>query len=233
MNDLTLWHIEADLSNLINLRDEMEELGEDLAPIDSQIAAYVQAQVRKVDSLRSFFKYAEMMVAAAEAEARLQKSRAQRWQVRIDRLKHACQCVMEAMPWKPDQVRRIDGKTGSLLLKTNGGKQEVVITQESLIPEGLVQYEGRISGELLRRVKSLFVSARWPSTLKEMMLGFERVPHKGRIAEALSQPCPKCKGVGAPWNNSSSVPCDACDGDKLNRVPGAHFAPRGSHVQIL
>ena len=29
--------------------------------------------------------------------------------------------------------------------------------------------------------------------------------------------CPKCKGIGAPWNNSASVPCTECEG--TGRVP--------------
>jgi hypothetical protein len=31
-----------------------------------------------------------------------------------------------------------------------------------------------------------------------------------RVAEQI--PCPDCKGIGAPWNNSSSVPCRKCRG---------------------
>jgi hypothetical protein len=33
-------------------------------------------------------------------------------------------------------------------------------------------------------------------------------------------PCPKCKGIGAPWNNSASVPCDDCGGSGLAKARG-------------
>lgn len=31
--------------------------------------------------------------------------------------------------------------------------------------------------------------------------------------------CPDCKGVGAPWNNSASVPCKRCKGTGRIKVP--------------
>ena len=37
--------------------------------------------------------------------------------------------------------------------------------------------------------------------------------------------CPKCKGIGAPWNNSASIPCDECGGTgKVGRRHGGKTA---------
>ena len=51
--------------------------------------------------------------------------------------------------------------------------------------------------------------------------GFSVIP----IAEL--KPCGKCKGVGAPWNNSASVPCDDCGGTGTS--PNGRQTTAGEH----
>lgn len=248
MPDLSLWNIEAELANLLDLREEMAERGEDLTHMDVAIREYVAREVRKVDNIRGYLKHCEMMAGAAKAERDLQATHYQQWLGRMDRLMEACQFVMEAMSWQNGKSRRLDGKTGSLLLKTNGGAQAVVITKPELIPEELVQYEGRISGEawaaLAKMIYGCGMTPWFDHWKLRQDMQMERIPHKGRIAQALSAKCLRCNGsgnvlVGGPptaacsfGNVPSSEPCPECDGDGKARVPGAHLAARENHVEV-
>lgn len=236
MADLTLWQIEAELAELFNAREQLVELGEDLAPIDQAIQEYVAREVRKVDNIRGYIRHAEMMVAAAEAEAAKQKARAEAWQGRIDRLKAACKYVMETMPWQVGKTRRIDGSTGSLVLKTNGGKQAVTITKPELVPEELVQYDGQIAGAAMESLRALVTSAHglqnWVQWRSRRDVQIERIPHRGWIGEALGRQCDDCNGYGTKGGEKGDPKCEACDGDGRARVPGAHLEPRGSHVEV-
>lgn len=225
---LELYQVSDDFASMLRLRDIMLSEGEDVAPLEKEIARYFTHEVtrEKIDTVIGALRHAETMAAVAKAEKDRLKKLESSWTTQAEWLKETVRNVLDMSGKK-----RLDGKTaGYLLLATNGGKQEVVITQESLLPEDLVQYEGRIDGGVMYHIRE--VLAPFPITMETIFRYMQRVPHKGRIAEALSQPCSKCKGVGAPWNNSSSVPCDACDGDGHARVPGAHFASRGNHVEI-
>lgn len=238
MKDLTIYDIQADLANLIEVRDEMQEKGEDLQHIEQAICDYVAKSVKKVDGIRSYIKHAEMMESAAKAESVRLKAVSATWAGRIERLKHFVRFVMEGMEWDEGTVRKLEGKTGSLVLKLDGGKPAVEITQASLIPEELVQYTGTISGsawECLRRLLSTYTEDNTPSPAFAHWSGrqdvqMERIPHKGRIAVALEKPCVPCAGTGV--YNALGDRCDLCGGSGKAVVPGARFAERNSHVEV-
>lgn len=145
MLELSLYTIESDLANLIEMREQVkEELGdgatpEDLAAetaaIDNAIREYVSAEIKKVDNIRSFWRHAEMMQSAAAEEAKLQSARAKAWEQRLKRLKETCLVVMETIPFPAGKPKKLEGRTGSLMLKGNGGRQAVVISDESLVPD--------------------------------------------------------------------------------------------------
>lgn len=238
MTDLTLFHIESELADLVNLRDQLAEQGEDLAPIDTAIREYVAREIRKVDGIRAYLKHAEMMASAAREEAKLQKARGDAWQARIDRLKDFLRFVMEDMSWTEGKPRRIEGKTGSLVLKPDGGRQAVEITDASLIPEEYVQYTGTISGEAWETLHISVADERrgqdWDDWVKRADVRMERIPHKGRIGEALAGKCCDCRGSGRAYDIGfpDASPCRECSGDGLARVPGARLVPRGSHVEV-
>lgn len=234
MTDLTLWHIEAELADLVNLREQMAEAGEDLAPIEQTILEYVGRELRKVDGIRSYLKRAEMMVHAAKNEAKLQNDRANAWQARIDRLKEFCRLTMEA--WG---AKRLDGSTGSLLLKGDGGRQAVTITDASLIPEELVTYQGTITDLAWDALRHAIAHTRldlWEQWTSLPGVKLERIPHKGRIGERLTRRCPTCEGRGIDRiiteMSGPAVSCSECGGDGLARVPGARLEPRGNHVEV-
>lgn len=224
MKDLTIYDIQADLANLIEVRDEMQEKGEDLQHIEQAICDYVAKSVRKVDGILSYIKHAEMMESAAKAESARLKAVSVTWAGRIERLKHFVRFVMEGMQWDEGRVRKLEGKTGSLVLKADGGKPAVEITQASLIPEELVQYTGTISGcdfmKMMNAIREVVCNDGWVGSVQ-----MERIPHKGRIAAALEKPCPGCGG-------NEIVPCQLCGGSGKAVVPGARFAERGSSVIV-
>lgn len=239
--ELSLYEIESQLADLVVFREEAaaehaaapegslerREKQDALAAIDNAIREYLQAELRKVDGVRSFWRHAELMRDAARAEAAAQTARAEVWGARLDRLKTMCQLVMEAMPWPAGKTKKLEGRTGSLILKGNGGRQAVEITNEALIPDEYKRLRVTMSPRDLDLILRLLENAEVPDGL---VIG-PAAPGLAEISEGLLKPCHKCKGIGAKWNNSSSVPCDACGGTGLAGVPGARLVPRGSHVE--
>ena len=107
----------------------------------------------------------------------------------------------------------------------NGGRRPVVITDEQLIPDEYRTVTVKMNAELWRKICA---------ALPELagMQECKKDPNLTAIYNALEQPCGPCKGVGAPWNNSGSPACEACDGSGKQGVPGAVLAPLGSHVRV-
>ena len=239
--DLSLYTIESDLSNLIEMREQAQaelyaittlgespertEATEALKIIDDQISQYIGAEIRKVDNIRSFWRHCELMRDAAKAEAETQAQRAKAWASRLDRLKETCRSVMETIPFPTGKPRKLEGRTGSLLLKANGGKQAVEISDESMVPDELCTVTVTMSAALWNAAAVFFA---------EDLVGTKvgpRTPSLSLIGEAIQKPCVACNGVGAPWNNSASVPCPECGGSGHQSVPGCRLSPRSNHVE--
>lgn len=253
--DLSLFTIEADLVSLIEMREEaqeriasvveVEDWGDnpdieatadlqsaraELETIESQIREYVTAEIRKVDGIRAYWKHAELMRDAAKAEAATQAERAKAWDDRLKRLKDTCLMVMETIPFPAGKPKKLEGRTGAIYLKGNGGKQAVEISDESLVPDEMctvtVTFNALIWRETLKEE-----DRKWPNVILPALIG-KRVPSLSLIGEELQKACGKCNGVGAPWNNSSSIPCVDCGGSGKRSVPGARLLDRGEHVEI-
>lgn len=226
-DSLSLYDLSAELVRLMNAWDETE--GNERVFIETELQLYVDAQVKKVDDIRAFLVHCQVMADAADLEAARQKRNAKAWQARYDRLKNLCQYTMERF-----EVKRLDGKTGSLLLKGNGGKQPVEITNPELVPDEFCVYEGAIPVRV------------WDTLIDFAHIAFEqgaetpdfstvqvkRVVRKGLIEAEMQKPCEACKGIGAPWNNSASVPCSACGGTGRRGVPGCRLGERRAHLEI-
>ncbi len=144
---LSLWKIESDLAELFQMREDaaeailtapmetLEDRRGDLALIDTAIADYCRQEIRKVDGVRAVWKHLEDVIANARAEAKLQQKRAWAAEENLERLKANVQAVMESMPWVPGKSKMLEGRTGKLYLKGNGGCQAVHITDETLVPD--------------------------------------------------------------------------------------------------
>lgn len=220
--ELSLYTIESDLSNLIEMREQAQQelyaiptLGESperteateaLKIIDDQIREYIGAEIRKVDNIRSFWRHCELMRDAAKAEAETQAQRAKAWGARLDRLKATCALVMESIPFPAGKPKKLEGRTGALYLKANGGKQAVEVTDESLVPDEfcivtVTMREGLWERALAWLERSNALLARDLAAAAKV----SRTPSLSLIGEQLA------KGEG---------------------VPGARLAERGQHVEV-
>jgi hypothetical protein len=200
----TLYQIETGLQELIEYRESEELTAEERAVVDSQIAEYVSRELTKVDSIRGYLRHCDMMKREAEAEAARCKTIAGIWENRGTLLKDLCKGLMESLGNK-----RIEGRSGYLLLKGNGGKQAVEVYDEKLIPDDLCEYEGRISGHAWDNLRLIMVQSEEGRRTWEIWSGrqdvqMQRIPHKGRIGQELES----------------------------GHVPGARLVPRGSHIEI-
>ncbi len=196
----SLFQLEHELVELMALREEMAEAGEDVAACDQQIQEYVQKTIRKVDNVRSYLRHCEVMGHAAEVESHRLDQLAKLWGNRRDRLKDICRGVMEHFG-----IKRIEGQTGSLSLKGNGGFTPLTITDESLIPEELCDYRGTISGQAWADMDDYCITRSSMESWKGRQdVQMERHPNNGKIREAL----------------------------KRGPVAGVREDPRGQHVEV-
>lgn len=245
---MSLWNIEQGLADLMEQREELlandpfdnldrEAHAARLVDIDLAIAEYVKAEVRKVDNIRGLVKHLEMIRDAAWKESDVMKNRAQAADRQLTVLKSAIQVTMEEMEWREGKLRKLEGKTGSISLKGNGGRQPVVITDEALIPEEYkrvtLTFDAGTMPALvayLKLVGSGAVGSGWRVTME---------PNLTAIGNALSEPCAACDGSGSTPEDREGLrsyrldlPCSACGGSGKNGVPGAILAPRGQHVEV-
>ncbi len=174
----SLFQLEHELVELMALREEMAEAGEDVTACDQQIQEYAKRELRKVDGIRQYLRHAQIMEEAAKAEAARLEVLAGRWKAKGEWLKGVCQGVMEHFG-----IKRIEGQTGSLSLRGNGGFAPLTITDESLIPDELCDVMVYFKGHEWRDI----YSAMHPDAQKELGPRVERRPNKGLIREALKR----------------------------------------------
>ena len=242
--ELSLYALESQLSELIEMREQtceslklaesegdlpqtIERLNDEVTAIDNAIREYITAEIRKVDGIRAFWRHCDLMAAAAKEEAEIQAARSKAWRSRLDRLKQTVQLVMETLPFPAGKPRKLEGRTGALLLKGNGGRPAVEISDESLIPDELqvvtVQMPWSVWKLTVSRCEGEVLSALTSCGLKE-----SRATSLSLIAEQLSRNCEHCDGAPAVGTKDE---CQWCGGTGKQSVPGARFAPAGSHVE--
>lgn len=223
--ELSLYQLESQLAELVEMREAATSEAE-IAALDGVIADYLRAEIGKVDGIRAFWRHCETMIEAAKRERDAQNTRIQTWTGRLDRLKRTCCMVMESMPWRESaRSKKLEGRTGALLLKADGGKQAVEITDEALIPDEF------------KRVTVTLSRSAWLSMVKEGVYAVSESFNLSAINDALAKPCSQCEGVsdvvdsvtGEKYRVAST--CSACGGTGKNGVPGARLVPRGNHVE--
>ena len=239
--DLSLYQLESQLSELIEMREQsceslklaesegdlpqtIERLNDEVTAIDNAIREYITAEIRKVDGIRAFWRHCELMASAAKEEAEVQTARSKAWKDRLDRLKDMVKLVMETIPFPENKPKKLEGRTGGLYLKANGGKQAVEIHDESLVPDELTQVSVQMSGIAWKELLALAGAESDYASAK-----VTRAPWLSLIAERLAQKCTRCAGNGNLI--IQGIVCDECGGSGRQSVPGARFAERGSHVE--
>jgi Siphovirus Gp157 len=213
--DISLYQIESDLASLIEIREqELEnhrhavdnhgepeaEMLEAIAVIDNQIREYIAAEIRKVDNIRSFWRHCELMRDAAKAEAEMQAKRAKAWDGRLQRLKAVCLAVLETIPFPTGKPKKLEGRTGTISLRGNGGRAPVEISNPDLIPDELTRITAEMSGDVWEEIVKYF----GPAWVTEKMGRVTRAPALSLIGEALERgPVAGCRLA----ERSSHVEC--------------------------
>lgn len=253
-----LWALQGQLFEMYELREELlanagrqaallheaeikdptawHQAEAELAAIEKGIYNYVIEHVKEVDTLRDPLLALETGVAICKAAAARETNRAITLQNRYDKLKDFIKQAMEALEasgyWKPKQSKKLESARGFFRLQGNGGNQPVEITDETLIPAGLLNYTITLPGDLWIAIERAIGTG----PLLDMIVHRARVskePSKSRIAKALAQPCGQCGGVGTcNALTEGDVACSECGGSGTAGVPGARLAPRGNSVII-
>src|ERR1700690_3320444 len=118
MSGLSLYTIEDELLQLLQAREEIltneqtPETPAELAQVETALAEYVTAEVRKVDGIHAYLKQAKATAEQAKAEAAEMRARAERIENGMARLKEFCLQAMQLAGMK-----RIDGTAGRYLLR--------------------------------------------------------------------------------------------------------------------
>ncbi|HET9304827.1 MAG TPA: siphovirus Gp157 family protein [Candidatus Sulfotelmatobacter sp.] len=216
----SLWDIESTLAELISLRAEMQDSGEETAALDQQIVEYVRKEIIKADGIASYLRHCDMMAKAAQEEAERLTHRAKSWTERAKRLKTVCVSIMAAMGRS-----KIEGRVNTLAVQANGGRCPLTVTDESLLPDELCRWEGWITKDGAERIKAFLL----PHSLK-------RVPDTEAIRKVLESKCLRCDGSGIVIDPNAiqlqQIPCPECDGSGHPVVAGARLEPRSFHLRI-
>ena len=156
-------------------------------------------------------------------------------------MKDTIKLVMETIPFPEGKSKKLEGRTGALYLKANGGKQAVEIHDESLVPDELctvtVTFPSALWNVLVYRVKEMIPTLPDPERAKAIFSEMKvspRVPSLSLIAERLTGACKICGGSGGvnSHHEEPKAACPECGGSGRQSVPGARFAERGNHVEV-
>jgi hypothetical protein len=228
-----------DLMSLFAMREEATD--EERQTIDQAITDYIEALPAKVDSVRHVWKRIETFIAEAKAEMQYQAQRVRAGEADLERLKESCKAAMLLIDWPEGKPRKLEGRTGSISLRANGGKQPVVISDERMIPDEYTLKTLTLTPHLLQAILNAVADhpdhAYGSLLIKRIATEAResaRVPSLSLIAEALAKPCERCLGTGKDPEDESETQddflCRECGGSGKQGVPGASLAPRGESV---
>ncbi len=179
----------------------VDEFDREEKQLRADLQAYAQAHVRKVDGIRAYLKHCELMIDGARREIATQKANEEAWEARRDRLKALCIDVMTTFRTEELQGRtgsiklRLDGETGSFLLKGNGGKQPVRIDNSELVPDEFCVYEGAIPAFIWPELTRVIYEHGSTELHRDVQgLRLVRTPRKSLIEAELQKPCETCAG---------------------------------------
>ena len=200
----SLFEIEHALTELLTARAEAEEIPEGpereqaLAAVDQAMAEYVERELQKADNIIGFCRTLKRATEAAKEDRDYYARRAGFLDRTLQRMKEYAHIAMEAAGKK-----RIDGRSGYLLVKNNGGIEPLVISNETIIPDDHCKFIVTVPGEQWRAVHDCLRGMH----IIGLLTGYQtqRVPDTAVIRDTLK------RGDG---------------------VPGAHLEHRGQHVEV-
>lgn len=232
MSNLSLFDIERGLHELMDAWQEAAT-PEAVAQAEQAIQAYAEAEVRKVDGIRAYLRACETQMQAAKAEMNAQAQRVRMWEARRDRLKAF---VFETM--QSFGVRKIEGATGSLSIRGNGGVEPLTITDPELIPDEFCTVTITLAADMWADDDMQTFFGGWHSDEYKVA---PREPVNALIRAELAKPCEGCRGMrtrstavrengDGEVTDYDEVPCPDCGGSGKRSVPGARLEPRGESL---
>ncbi len=241
---LSLHNIETGLRDLYGMREEAETVDE-LALIETAIRNYITAEIKKADSISDFVLMLDRLagepkerkidgvkvkeLCEIDQEIERLKERRTRFRKIRDSVLDTCKFVMQGMPWKEGKPRKIEGVRHTISLRGNGGKQAVVVTDESLVPDEFKRVTVTLDLDVANALM-FEVATEWEGPLARKFIasinsGKPEVS-LSRISDELNKPCDYCGGAPLP------VKCEGCGGTYRKSVPGARLEERGESVHI-
>ena len=239
---LTLYSIEAELQQLLDLRETVEEEGalpEELAAIHKQIQEYFAREVKKVDGIAHAYRTYQNAAEQAKNEAQRILERAKVLQAQADRIKASALAAMQA-----HGITRLETPTNRLRIQANGGVQPLEIYDFAKVTlmylKRTVTFDGEMTGVLLLILERCAGKIDDPDARAAAAKIAEAFMKPGeadteRIREALKKfvPCPECHKDGIP-SAKQLVECQRCGsrGAVPATVPGARLLERGFHLRV-
>ncbi len=249
-----LWNLRGQLFELMEEREAIAQDIRDLAGSEDQaarqaefealekaIGTFVLEKVKQVDEIRAPLLAMRDAAKVCREEEKRAGNQALAWDRKADTLedlvKVCLQHLSESGYWKPKETRKVFSPLGSFTLRGNGGKQPVVVTDESLVPDELCNVTMTFPSNYLKHMQAFFAGA------EDVVVKFgPRVPSLSRIGEALNQPCLRCDGNGVveAWGDvdedaefqPAENPCRDCNGTGKQTVAGCRLDPRGESLQV-
>ena len=130
MNNLTLFEIEKDRQELLDMRDEAMEAGAlpaELEAIDKALQEYECREVRKVDGTAHAITVYNQAADIVEAEIKRLQGRAKSLRGRADRIKANALAAMQAFG-----VKKLETPLHYLRVQGNGGLEPLTVDMEVL-----------------------------------------------------------------------------------------------------
>jgi len=218
--ELTLYDLSNELAQLSSVRSEMVEAGEETTEIDTQIAVYMQALPTKVDGVAKFLLHLAGQEKFAEEEERRLKAAKFRFRAAREALTGFVMFVLQRLPLpKHGGPRKLEGHSATLSAVQNGGKQELIIDNDQLVPAEYRNYIVCFShNEWLHALELLGSPA---------VKNADRPIDKALVRDTLLSPCLRCQN-----DPESREGCEKCGGSGYQTVAGAHLADRGYRLRI-
>lgn len=192
---------------------------------DVALADHSSKEIDKVDGYIAVIGHLEATIAARKSAAKRNQTAARILETMLEQLKASAVYAISVVPGR----KRVDGESGYLLVKANGGVAPLLVTDPDLVPSEYVRLEGWVNEAdwktMIEATRRRLMSPDW-----RPHMDMKRAPDNAAIRAALGEPCPVCKGE-AHDENGTPV-CGSCGGSGKNAVPGARLGDRGTHLEI-
>ena len=201
---LSLYQIERELAELVDLRERMVYEGETpdaIAAVDAQIRAYFGAEQGKVDAVCRFVRFCEARGQEAMIEAKRIIAIADRWMNRVERVRESAKRAMDE-----HGVTKLETATNWLRVQANGGQEALEID----VPKVPARFK------MLSVTLPLDV---WDRIAEDWKIVEGNDSIQGVIATSMSKVTPSDPEIRAALKRGEEV-------------PGVKVLPRGSHLRM-